>query len=618
MFSRFKHGIILYFLLSCIAHAQFDRPVPPINQLDVLVNDGPTDFRSYEYLSADHRKVESLSSSTISKLDLKAPSKAVNEYNKGMQFLMASDFKNAVTHLTKAISIYPSFVGAHNALGCTYLDLGQNDLAREEFTKTVQLDGYVSSSYLNLGRSELALRDYPAAQAAFEKASAIAPLNTKMMVPLVYAQFLNHDYAGITKTTARVHGLRHEGDAIVHYFAAASWQAQNNLPETQRELETFLIEDPNSQLADQAKHILEQVKTAQQQALSPNFVMGTLPQEKSLHGEKVLQDFEEKKEIAEAEKAEPNTASTNQATQSSINKPTPNGFDSNGWTLRSDVDEVALFFTATDHGKSVADLTQQELSIRDDQKPPAAILGFRSESELPLRLGLLIDTSASITSRFAFEQSAASNFMQKVLTSKDDLAFVVGFSNSVQIMQDFTSDQTKIVKGIGALAPSGGTAVWDAVSFAADKLASQKETQPVARILIVISDGENNSSQITLKQAIERAERDEVIVYAVSTQETADDSGNDSVGNHALQTLAELTGGRAFFPGWSSQLNRSLDVLQQVIHNRYMVSYRPASFQRDGRYRSIDISAQKSGHKLRVYARKGYFTTTDQPADKNE
>jgi VWFA-related protein len=608
--------MLIFSILSCTALAQFDRPAPPINQLDVLVNDGPTDFRSYEYLSRDHRQVESLSSSTISKLDLKAPAKALSEYNKGMQFLMKSDFKNAVTHLAKAISVYSSFVGAHNALGCAYLDLGQNDLAREEFTKTVQLDGYVSSSYLNLGRTELALQDYPAAQVAFEKASSIAPLNTKMLVPLSYAQFLNHDYANVTKTAQRVHSLHHEGDAIVHYFAAASWQAQNNLPETQQELQTFLSEDPNSQLADQAKHILEQVKAAQARALAPNLVASTLPQEQSRRGEKVLQGIEEKKQIAEAETVDPTCETcVNHAEPAEITKDQnklAHNFEGNGWTLRSNVDEVAVVFTATDHGKSVAGLTQKELTIRDDQKVPAAILGLRSESELPLCLGLLVDTSASITSRFAFEQSAATNFMRKVLTGKDDLAFVVGFSNSVQLMQDFTGDQQKIARGIDQLAPTGGTAIWDAVSFAADKLASRRETQPVARILIVVSDGDNNSSQLTLKQAIEHAQRDEVIVYAVSTSESGEEEDDSSVGNHAMRTLAELTGGRAFFPGWSARLNRSLEELQQVIHNRYMISYRPALFQRDGRYRSIDITAQKSGHKLRVYARKGYFTTIDE------
>jgi VWFA-related protein len=147
------------------------------------------------------------------------------------------------------------------------------------------------------------------------------------------------------------------------------------------------------------------------------------------------------------------------------------------------------------------------------------------------------------------------------------------------------------------------------VAFAADKLMSRTELQPVARVLVVISDGEDNSSSVTLKQAIARAQRGEVAVYTVSPREISREPASALLGDHALKTMSELTGGASFMPGSLRNLNGSLADLQQVIRGRYLVSYKPASFQRDGRYRAIDIKAEKEGRKLKVYARKGYYAS---------
>jgi len=195
---------------------------------------------------------------------------------------------------------------------------------------------------------------------------------------------------------------------------------------------------------------------------------------------------------------------------------------------------------------------------------------------------------------------------------------VAGFSNSVVLANDFTSDLKELEHGIHQLVPIGGTAIWDAIAFAADKLGEKKEDRPVARILVVISDGVDNASSATLKQAIERAERNEIIVYTVSTRYADDPQQEDLTGNRAMKVLAQLTGGVAFFPGSASHLNRSLAELQQVIRSRYLISYRPADFNHDGRYRPIAIIAEKSGRKLKVNARKGYYSTTRSADDSRE
>jgi len=127
---------------------------------------------------------------------------------------------------------------------------------------------------------------------------------------------------------------------------------------------------------------------------------------------------------------------------------------------------------------------------------------------------------------------------------------------------------------------------------------------------VVISDGEDNSSSATLKEAIESAERGEVTIYTVSTRELAGQDYGAELADRAMRAIAERTGGAAFFPGSLGNLDHRLADLQEVIRSRYLISYKPADFRPDGSYRSIALVAQKSGHKFRVYARRGYYAST--------
>jgi Ca-activated chloride channel family protein len=623
-----KTSIELILALLAVPLVAQQPGTPPRIQtaFDAMMQQGGIfDIHTMEELDRNrHDQLEKRSEATLSRLDLNAPGKARNQFNKGLQFLARNDYQNAIANLSQAVAIYPGFVAAHNALGCAYFNRKQNDQARAEFTRAIELDDHLSFSYVNLGRAELALGQVPAAQAALEKASAIAPLDANLAVVLAYIQFLNHDYPGAIRTAQQAHRRSHPDTALVHYFSAAAWQAQSNLDETQNELLTFLTEDPKSPFAPQAQQIIQQIRSGPATSVAasegpPVSFDTTTSATASLHGQKVLQDLREKQQVAEAEAEGSNPAATNSggSPMAEPRSPDLSGGDANrrnsSWTFRSVAEEVVVFFTATDHGKSVTNLARDEVNLLDDQKPPAAVLGFHSESGLPLRLGLLIDTSVSVTDRFSFEQKAATNFLQQVLVGKNDRAFVAGFSNSVVLVQGFTADLNQLSHGIHQLVPVGGTSVWDAVSFAADKLAEAKEAQPVAKVLVVISDGDDNSSSVTLKQAIERAEKDEVIVYTVSTREVDAGNDNDLTGNHAMKVLAELTGGAAFFPGSADHLNHSLAELQQVIRSRYLIAYKPAQFRHDGRYRTVAITAKKSGRKLKVSSRKGYYADAPAP-----
>jgi Ca-activated chloride channel homolog len=272
-------------------------------------------------------------------------------------------------------------------------------------------------------------------------------------------------------------------------------------------------------------------------------------------------------------------------------------------TIHARVNEVNVLFIATDkHGKFVRDLTQKDFTILDDHKPPQAILNFHRETDLPLHLGLLIDVSGSVDSRFDFEQTAATSFLQHTLRSGFDKAFTVGFNSHSQIAQDFTDNVQLLAASVHKLHNGGGTALYDAVYHACkDKFLKDRSEHPLRKAIIVISDGEDNQSEVSRAQAIEMAQRAEVIIYAIST----DDSGLVLRGDRVLEQLAEATGGRAFFPFKMKDITRSFAAVEDELRSQYVVSYKPADFDADGRYRTIEISSLKKD--LQVRARKGYF-----------
>jgi len=272
-------------------------------------------------------------------------------------------------------------------------------------------------------------------------------------------------------------------------------------------------------------------------------------------------------------------------------------------TIRKRVDEVNVVFTATDkHGKFVRDLKQNDFSFFDDHKPVESIVNFRRETDLPLEIGLLMDVSGSVRSRFDFEKQSAVAFLQHTLRPGFDKAFVIGFNNRSQVTQDFTDNVSLLANGVRELSDGGGTALYDAIYKACkEKLAKERSDHPVRKALIILSDGEDNQSEVTKQQAIEMAERAEVLIYAIST----DDSGLILRGDQVLDELASATGGRAFFPYKTKDIERSFAAIEDELRSQYIVSYRPSDFDADGRYRAIEITALKKD--LQVRARRGYY-----------
>ena len=279
------------------------------------------------------------------------------------------------------------------------------------------------------------------------------------------------------------------------------------------------------------------------------------------------------------------------------------------------VDRVPVLFSATDRkDRFVIDLTKEELQVFDNKKKQE-VLDFARETDLPLRIGLLIDASNSIRDRFKFEQEAASEFLQSVLRHQTDRAFLLSFDTNPEIVQDYTNDIELLNKSLRGLRAGGGTALYDAIYYAArDKLLNEEAGGGVRRTIIIISDGDDNQSRVSREDALAMAQRAEITIFAISTNVQAGAAGerssgaNETHGDRVLRRFVEETGGRIFFPFRLSDLGRSFEQISQELRSQYALLYRPST-PRDGRFHTIEVTSLRKG--VNVRARKGYFASRE-------
>lgn len=276
-------------------------------------------------------------------------------------------------------------------------------------------------------------------------------------------------------------------------------------------------------------------------------------------------------------------------------------------TFKIGTNEVNVVFIVTDkHGRRITDLKESDFTVRDDNRPPAEIRSFHAETNLPLEVGLLIDASNSVRDRFKFEQESAIEFLNQTIRRRYDRAFVIGFDVTPEVTQDFTDDTEALAHGVRELRPGGGTALYDALYYACrDKLLKSPRTVPTRRAIVLLSDGEDNQSHVSREEAIEMAQRAEAIVYTISTNV----SGTKGPGDKVLERIADATGGRAFFPFQITDVSNAFGEIQSELRSQYAISYKPADFQPDGRYRTIEIVANDR-KEYRVRSRRGYYAPT--------
>ncbi|MGA8594073.1 MAG: VWA domain-containing protein [Bryobacteraceae bacterium] len=268
----------------------------------------------------------------------------------------------------------------------------------------------------------------------------------------------------------------------------------------------------------------------------------------------------------------------------------------------SDVTRVNMLFTVTDRrGRFITDLNRDDFEIFENKKPQE-ISEFTSESDLPLRLAILVDTSNSIRDRFRFQQEAAVNFINGVMRDQDK-ATVVSFDSSAELVADLTSDTAKLENAIRELRPGGGTALYDAIYFACrDKLMHDQPLYKFRRAMVILSDGEDNNSRLSRDQALEIAQKADVVVYTISTNTSRQETEGDKI----MHYFADQTGGLAFFPFQASELNQSFENIANELRHQYNLFYRPTPLKNDGQFHAVQIRVR--GRKdLIVRARKGYY-----------
>ncbi|HWQ52387.1 MAG TPA: VWA domain-containing protein [Bryobacteraceae bacterium] len=268
-----------------------------------------------------------------------------------------------------------------------------------------------------------------------------------------------------------------------------------------------------------------------------------------------------------------------------------------------DVTRVNMLFTVTDkRGRFITDLAREDFEVMEGKRAQS-IAEFTAETDLPLRLGILIDTSNSMRERFRFAQEAAVQFINSTVRPRQDRATVVSFDTAPQLISDLSDDTELLSKRVRDLRPGGGTALYEAIYYICrDKLAQDQPRHKYRRAIIVVSDGEDNQSRVSRDQALEMAQKSDVVIYAISTNITRIETDGDKV----LKYYAAETGGQAFFPFKVEDLSQSFENIANELRHQYNIFYRPDPLKTDGLYHPVTLRV-KGRKDLVVRARKGYY-----------
>jgi len=268
-----------------------------------------------------------------------------------------------------------------------------------------------------------------------------------------------------------------------------------------------------------------------------------------------------------------------------------------------EVTRVSMAFSVTDKkGRFVTGFSKEEFEVLENGRPQT-IAEFTAEPTLPLRVAVLIDTSNSIRERFKFEQEAASQFLDEILRTTQDQAMLVSFDSSVQTACELTSNTDKLSRAVHELRPGGGTAMYDALKYASDTLGKEQPSYQYRRLIVIVSDGDDNQSRATRDQALEAAQVADTFIWAISTNNL---SSSDTEGDKVLKYFTSQTGGKTYFPFKLEDLTQSFQTIAEEVRHQYNITYRPEPLVNDGLFHKVQIRVK--GHKeLNVYARQGYY-----------
>lgn len=285
----------------------------------------------------------------------------------------------------------------------------------------------------------------------------------------------------------------------------------------------------------------------------------------------------------------------------SAKRPQAQKTSSSRQVIRVPVNLVNIPFTVTTKkGRLIPNLTRSDFEVYEDGALQKIAL-FNRQANLPLRIGVLVDTSNSVRPRLEFEKESAIDFLNAVLRPGQDQAFLVSFDVQPVLLANYTDDVGKLSDAIRNLEAGGGTGFFDAVYYASQQKMMHFPPKPpyIRRVLIIVSDGQDNESQHSMEEALAMAQRAEAIMYCISTNR----SGISGRGDKVLKFFAQQTGGEAFFPFEASDLAAAFKAIAEELRSQYYLAY--YSQAHDGAFHHIRIKALEKG--VRVEAKAGYF-----------
>ena len=271
--------------------------------------------------------------------------------------------------------------------------------------------------------------------------------------------------------------------------------------------------------------------------------------------------------------------------------------------LRVTVDLVNVLFTVADKkGKLISTLKKEDFRIYEDDRLQT-VTNFSSETNLPLTIALIVDTSGSIRDKLRFEQEAAIEFFYSTLRRGKDKALVITFDSGVDLLQDFTDDPESLAEAVKKIRAGGGTALHDAVYLAVNEKLSKEAGR---KLIILITDGDDNSSRLSLTEALEVAQKNDVAIYSISTNTSAYFSSREQEkGDKTLKRMSDETGGRAFFPFKIDELAANFQEIGEELRSQYTIAYRSGNTLMNGAFRKIRIDVADKNLKAR--SRTGYY-----------
>jgi Ca-activated chloride channel homolog len=281
----------------------------------------------------------------------------------------------------------------------------------------------------------------------------------------------------------------------------------------------------------------------------------------------------------------------------------------NSFSLKLSVDEVNLTFHAADaHGMPVNDLKLEELRILDDGRAPRRVVGFQRLEDAPIRAGILMDTSESMTEQVARDKAISIRYAGHMLRQRADKGFLMDFGYTSKLLTRWTSDSAALATGIGNVAagkenPLGGTALFDALFRACFSEFSKVDHAASGNFILLFSDGQDNASRTSLQEAVDMCQRSDTAVYVFRAT-----AGTQlfSSGPKTLRELAEQTGGRVFNVGDSdNEIDSDLEFIEAELRNQYRIIYNPAELKRNGMFHRIELQTPERVATISI--RSGYY-----------